>query len=311
MVDKKNDPFDPSYDFLDETNSANDGTDKNTGFGDLDSIDFEHEEELNPDLDLPPSDHTTMPGIPPKKSGIMEMLKTYGVVAVVFLVVAYFGIKYSFKSSSRTAEPEVVAESEPAVDATAPGSQTTEVTPSTIVVSPSQEVKTETTTTPVAISPIQPASVSPVSSAVDTQALSGIKQDMDSLKNMVTDINKQLQSSVGEESKNSAELKQQMQQLVTYVQGIGTSVGVLSEGAQKQQKVLEGLIATSPISKTNKNINKSYTIDALISGRAWLKSSNGNSIVVGVGDELSGFGKIIEIDATTNTITTNSGQIIK
>lgn len=303
MVDKKNDPFDPSYDFLDETNSANDSTDKNTGFGDLDSIDFEHEEHLNPDLDLPPSDHATMPGIPPKKSGIMEMLKTYGVVVVVFLVVAYFGIKYSFKSSTRTAEPEVVAESEPTVDAT-PASPT----PQTTVVSPDQTVKTETAATPVAISPIQPAAVSPV---VDTQALSGIKQDMDSLKNMVTDINKQLQSSVGEESKNSAELKQQMQQLVTYVQGMGTSVGVLSEGAQKQQKILEGLIATSPVSKTNKNINTSYTIDALISGRAWLKSPNGNSIIVGVGDELSGLGKIIEIDATTNTITTNSGQIIK
>ncbi len=50
-----------------------------------------------------------------------------------------------------------------------------------------------------------------------------------------------------------------------------------------------------------------YTVHAIIPGRAWLKSSNGQIVTVTEGDKVGDFGTIAVIDATNGVVRTSSG----
>ncbi len=53
-----------------------------------------------------------------------------------------------------------------------------------------------------------------------------------------------------------------------------------------------------------------FYIQAIIPGRAWLKSTEGTTLTVGEGDRLRSYGAISEIDAASGRITTSYGRII-
>ena len=50
-----------------------------------------------------------------------------------------------------------------------------------------------------------------------------------------------------------------------------------------------------------------YYIQAIIPGRAWIRTSNGQTITVAYGDELAGLGKVTKIDAENGVVITSSG----
>ena len=55
----------------------------------------------------------------------------------------------------------------------------------------------------------------------------------------------------------------------------------------------------------------SYTVHAIIPGRAWLKNNEGDILTVTDGDMLEGYGKILAIDAPSNGVITSSGIVIR
>ncbi|MBP9721563.1 MAG: hypothetical protein KBD64_00220 [Gammaproteobacteria bacterium] len=340
MVDKKNDPFDPSYDFLDDDlnpstsnshSSSNSSSNRDQNFGDLDSFDLSHEDQSSIDDELLNNNNDSFQPVP-KTSGVMEVVKTYGIVILVFLVIGYFGFKYSLNSilgnkpatnttaTAGTTKNSTVKPSTP--NATAITAQTIPLhgqTTANTTFEPLNNVPPGIPVNPV--NPVNPVTTnSPVLAPVNTNvltpapALDGIKTDLENVKQMIGGMSNQLKVSLGQDEKNISDLKQQIEQLAIYVQGIGKSMGALSADAQKQQKILEGLIAGVPYPKANaKKDDKTYIIDALISGRAWIKTAgpNGKNFTVGVGDTLPGVGKIVDIDQTSNTITTDTGTVLK
>lgn len=53
-----------------------------------------------------------------------------------------------------------------------------------------------------------------------------------------------------------------------------------------------------------------YVLRALVPGRAWLQSGNGDAFTVKVGDLLYGLGKVTRIEADTGKVVTSSGWVI-
>ena len=54
---------------------------------------------------------------------------------------------------------------------------------------------------------------------------------------------------------------------------------------------------------------KKYFVVAVIPGRAWLKGADGSSISVAVGDNLDGYGKILNIDPYNGQVQTSVGTL--
>ncbi len=71
---------------------------------------------------------------------------------------------------------------------------------------------------------------------------------------------------------------------------------------------------SSSSKKQVKSINSTepnYTVHAIIPGRAWLKSANGQIITVTEGDKIGDYGTVAVIDAANGLIRTSSGIIIR
>lgn len=74
-----------------------------------------------------------------------------------------------------------------------------------------------------------------------------------------------------------------------------------------------GTVKLSNSKKQTSAINNapSYSVHAIIPGRAWLKSSNGQIITVTEGDNIGDYGKVSVIDSANGLVRTSSGIIIR
>jgi hypothetical protein len=52
-----------------------------------------------------------------------------------------------------------------------------------------------------------------------------------------------------------------------------------------------------------------YKVHAIMSGRAWLKSTEGQIVSVAEGDSIESYGRIIVIDAPNSVVLTSSGIV--
>lgn len=89
---------------------------------------------------------------------------------------------------------------------------------------------------------------------------------------------------------NISNLNSQLQQLVTQLNNTG-------KPAKKTHIVLEEVL---PV----------YHLRAVIPGRAWLESDQGELLTVAIGDKLQGYGRIYQINAQQGVVSTTSGKMI-
>ena len=103
----------------------------------------------------------------------------------------------------------------------------------------------------------------------------------------------------------------QNEQLLIYVQGVGKALGMLSDQVKKQEAVLASFISENVGNPVTKQSGQSgLVVEAVISGRAWLRSVTGQAFSVTIGDKIPGYGKVIKIDSTKGTLTTDSGVVL-
>ncbi len=57
--------------------------------------------------------------------------------------------------------------------------------------------------------------------------------------------------------------------------------------------------------------NPTFTVHAIIPGRAWLKTRDGKTITVTEGDAIDGYGKVMGIDAPSGVVLTSSGVMLR
>ena len=54
-----------------------------------------------------------------------------------------------------------------------------------------------------------------------------------------------------------------------------------------------------------------YYVEAVVPGRAWIQTDNGETITVTIGEEIKGLGNVVSIEPATGEVVTTSGEIIK
>jgi biotin carboxyl carrier protein len=98
-------------------------------------------------------------------------------------------------------------------------------------------------------------------------------------------------------------LSQNLQELKTNKASVMASAGAM--GAQAQTQAPTTLPAPKPAAP-----KISYSVQAIIPGRAWLKSENGNTVTVAEGDTLKDFGRVVKIDPYDGIVQIDIGNKI-
>lgn len=131
-------------------------------------------------------------------------------------------------------------------------------------------------------------------------------------------VNSQVQSALNASSQNKSavdELRTEVQQLKAAVDSINSSqaqfsntLGVLSDQINQIQESLQPKKAA--VQKAPPVIPISYSLRAIIPGRAWIQGSDGSSASVAVGDMVKQYGVVQNVNAETGVVTTSSGKAI-
>ncbi|OAI48679.1 hypothetical protein AYO45_04545 [Gammaproteobacteria bacterium SCGC AG-212-F23] len=101
-----------------------------------------------------------------------------------------------------------------------------------------------------------------------------------------------------------ASLETSLNQVTQLLQGVAakTTTSSVSSVTLRQP---EGYPPVTPRAATGPKI--AYTVQAIIPGRAWLRSDNGDTITVAEGDMLKSYGKITKIDPYDGTVEVDTG----
>lgn len=111
--------------------------------------------------------------------------------------------------------------------------------------------------------------------------------------------------------KNTQDVKGDVRALLSKMDNLNNTVMLLTEELKAQEAQLKKL-KKKPKSKKRyvKRMlpRTTYVIQAIIPGRAWLRSSEGETLTVRIGSRLSGFGKVKLIDAEQGQVLMSSGK---
>lgn len=114
-----------------------------------------------------------------------------------------------------------------------------------------------------------------------------------------------LNSNVGTTAANLKQISDQLAQLATAVQNEAKVNSGLIEKMERQEKMMLGSgkmgVSEQPIQ---------YFLQAIIPGRAWLISSEGETVTVSRGTPLGSYGRVSFIDAASGRVLTSTGQTI-
>ncbi len=145
-------------------------------------------------------------------------------------------------------------------------------------------------------------------------ALDSISEEM----NLNVKQVRQLETSISAIVSSIDQLNRTLSAMDNRVLGLTETVDALSKDLVNVKKIIieEDLDLTAPatVKFTNKKQTESitsnapsYTVHAIIPGRAWLKSSGGQIITVREGDKVGDYGTVAVIDAGNGLVRTSSG----
>ena len=86
-----------------------------------------------------------------------------------------------------------------------------------------------------------------------------------------------------------------------------TLLGTLQEQVVGLKKARE---AAQKVAVLNKKAQKDYSVQAMIPGRAWLKTSKGQGLSVTQGNVVPGYGVVTDIDVDNGIVRTSSGAVL-
>lgn len=233
--------------------------------------------------------------------------------------------------------PPPAAVPQPTATAQAPAQQTIITTTTQPQAQPAQAVPQQpqpTMPAPVVTQPTampqQPVAVPPptVSTTITTTAppppVEGVVQNDRTILDRVATLEQQNAAMMSlmqtQYAQKIADSELQNTQLRTQVQELTARISNMEVSFRQLTKILQGSGATAGIpgrSMANAPVNvrvsspKSiYTVQAIIPGRAWLKTESGDTVTVAEGDMLKGFGRIVKIDPYDGIVDIDTGSKI-
>lgn len=141
----------------------------------------------------------------------------------------------------------------------------------------------------------------------DRALLAVVKQYTQGLKQTIADSQTQVTQKI---ESSSGQLMQQINQMQGTIRNLQDEVVTYKDNMDKlgaaltdTQKKLSLLLAEKAQSQ------EKYTLRAIVSGQAWLVTSDGETQMVTVGSDLGNYGQVVKIDATAGTVTMSSGYV--
>lgn len=136
--------------------------------------------------------------------------------------------------------------------------------------------------------------------------LSAMEQNQTNAQDQVMSINNQLASintNLDMLTSKLTQLSQQLTQLNSVVNEQAQQLTLLKAHLEAKPKLVKRIIPRGP--------SMVYYLKAVIPGRAWLVTNNGNTMTVRVGTPIAGYGVVRFIDAIQGRVLTSSGHLIK
>jgi len=174
-----------------------------------------------------------------------------------------------------------------------------------------ESLKNATMTPPtpvVAVTPAQPVAMPPPMPPVDNALNEKILQAQDEMQGKLDNIsakNEEYRSQVANLNIKLAQSEGEIATINKNLSGISDLLASVTADVKK-------LTAPKP-KKIKKKIKApiAYHVNAIVPGRAWLLSSDGQLVTVRAGDKLAGYGRILAISAPEGKVLTSTGAVIQ
>ncbi len=289
-------------------------------------------------------DSATVVTATPKESITAQLTQRRRLVIGLVIFIVLLGIVYKLITPSSTSptelQPSVTAAPQkmpakkpvpppaPVAQAPtvqAPAAQQTTVT-TTTVAQPTAPVNPTPTTPTVSSQPAAPAAVAqaPVvtSTTTSSPAEEGAVQNRNVLDRVATlerqnaDMMNLVQTQYAQKITDT---ELQNTQLRTEVQELNTRISNMEVAFRQLTKILKDMssgAATAAPTRSGSTGSRAaqprntYTVQAIIPGRAWLKSDSGDTVTVAEGDVLKGYGRIAKIDPYDGVVDIDTGNKI-
>jgi hypothetical protein len=136
---------------------------------------------------------------------------------------------------------------------------------------------------------------------------------------MVSQLQTEYTQKLNDFSIQNKALQDQVQLLNTRMGTIETQMGQLVHALTRQQRAVpmaspEGMNNIPPPPPPNMpaepryDVRTSYSVQAIIPGRAWLKSDSGETVTVAEGDSVRGLGRVTRIDPYDGVVEISTGR---
>ncbi len=129
---------------------------------------------------------------------------------------------------------------------------------------------------------------------------------------------------VGKLEQQMGTYQQKIDELSQVAQGNAQQIARLQTTLQQMDSALQSMSrAMSSVQSEEKKVHdamnakasgkkaKTYYVEAIIPGRAWLKVSDGTTLTVSPGVEIPGLGRVTRIDPDSGTVKTTTGKVIR
>jgi hypothetical protein len=217
------------------------------------------------------------------------------------------------------------------------------VTPEVIAPPPQVPVTVTTVTTPIAppvtvpqqqtivqAPPAQPYQAPPVETAqvtqqqgastdTSSQAIDKLIALQDQNTKLVTQLQTESAQKISEYEAQNNEMQGKLQEMAARISTLEATINRLTrEGGRApasvmpmQQQARVDLEAPAVAMARPAQVKAMFSVQAIIPGRAWLKSENGETVTVAEGDILKNYGKIIKIDPYDGVVQIDaSGRVV-
>lgn len=133
-----------------------------------------------------------------------------------------------------------------------------------------------------------------------------LEGQVDRLKSTQSQLNAQMKTMTD----NVKSLSDRYSGMQSQLNDIQSSIKELNNKVTKPAPVVSKAVKRTPHRYLPPAPRVTYSLKALVPGRAWLQASNGGTVTVKVGDQLQGYGIVTAIEPVQGWVATSSGKYI-
>jgi hypothetical protein len=190
----------------------------------------------------------------------------------------------------------------PVVHSMAPAEPATATTTTTTTQSTAPVVIINQEPAETAYNPAHPSTETKSSFMVEPTEIVGMNQKLTTLTQQNAQLQAEYKQKTADYEQQNSELQSKVQNLNARIAGLETTLAHLGRSIQDTRTEANKDAAMTVQSPAQVAAMRpiepriTYTVQAIIPGRAWLKSESGETVTVAEGDTLKGYGRIVKID---------------